>query len=319
MNYFNFKATLYDSSSGNTGVEFDGNTAKITDYTDYFKTKGVIPIQSNSGDNFVYLASDAPGGDPNYYDYCTIYIEIIPGSSGVEYNVAAGGFDPSSKKLTLTQSIVSNVTIGMNYVISPSGLIFTTFDSNCFRQAELVDPDGNIYNGNYSGVDYFNQVPQQMSIPVVKTDGIWEAKLYTVPSFDISKPYYKGHCVYYQGEFFEADLTMPNGGFTPTPGTTTATWKLLPSKDDVGNIYKYSTYFVEIEDIIKGFVQAVYKARCGADTPCDVEKIISSFDYKKVQVLELLINSIEYLVNKEDWDLIKHDINYAKTLLAYNE
>lgn len=310
-----FTATFYDSENQFIDINAENGTLTIIDHSNYDGESGTA---QSGGSNTITLASDATGDSSNYYNDLYVYLTGGTGSGQV-IKVLSGGYNPTTKVLTVSSSWSGTPDSTTTYQICQWGQVKSLFFSKII---EIVDANGD--KTTYKSLDGDLSYPAAVSLPITDTfnyttgDGVYSVNLYTVPEFvSTGGSYKKDDCVRdLNGDYYKALADNPG---TTQPASDPANWQKLSSYTDVTSRYKDLRTFVVLYDIKKGFVKLIYQARCGINSPCDVDKVVVSQKYKDAMMLDMIILSATELINKQDWDMITHDINLGKKIISANE
>jgi len=311
-----FNATYWNGSE--VAISSNGESLTMTDNSNY---EGETGTATGAAPANITLASDAAGDTTTYYNGMSVLIITGTGigSTGVVPSTGSN-FNTSTKILSVVDWLIAADPIsGDTYEVAEQG--HHKGDFSTVRKVNISLPDASTYLLSTLGDGDANTAkPSVSTLPISDVhihttgDGVFEVKLTVVPDYNALVAYSVGHTVYYGGVYYIC-IQSTTVGLLPSDMSY---WTAVVF-DDISVKYTDDRKFYIDYDLRKGRITAAYKARNTANFPSDIDRILSSRSFKNWQILDLIIESMGELVDKQAWDEITHDINYGKTIIAYNE
>ena len=201
----------------------------------------------------------------------------------------------------------------------------TQNDFSDLRIIKYILPDSSTYTISSLGTGDQITIPAKNAILPIQDiwnnytggDGVWQAILYTVPTFNASAPYLflSAHHIYYNGDVYKC-INDTIGNLPTDPHYFTK----ITNLDDLPSKYRFSQKFsVECDSQIC-YINKLKQALCeGKEIGCDLEKLMFNRDYLIANKMLLILSSLNYLVSSQDWNSVKNDINHLRSICCCNK
>jgi len=194
-------------------------------------------------------------------------------------------------------------------------------DFSLFRKVKIVNPDNTVYL--YSSIgdgDESTPVANGSSLPITTIntystgDGVYEAVLYTLPTWKTATAYSSSTYVYSSTGIIYKSLTSSNTAVL----TDTNSWSVVTDIDTISTKYRYYVKFAVDCDIKDCWAQAVLDANCDSENNGCRNDLCYNSHFIKAARLDLVRESIDTLVGKGAWDEVTNAINFGKSLCCCN-
>lgn len=233
-------------------------------------------------------------------------------------NDTSGDFSATADGTIMTFKDYSNYDTS-----TESGHLQANFSD--FRKIKVTLPDGTTYlfstlgDGNQSTVTGSLVTPpiQDVWSSYTGGDGIYEVRLYTVPTYSALATYTSvlNHHVYSGGYIYKALKPVPIG----TSVTDTTYWSVVSDLDLLPSKYRFYKKYGVICDSEICYAEKLYSALCSNENVgCNLEKIVLNREWLVANKLMLILEEVGNAIDDEDWVGAKNMINHAKSMCCCN-
>ncbi len=189
---------------------------------------------------------------------------------------------------------------------------------NAFRKVKFINPDGTSHlfstlgDGDELTISAAGSVlPLQDVYDYLQGDGVYTVNLYTLPTWGGFVPYMVATVpyVYYNGVIYKCLLN--NTGFTPN--TNPLKWEVITDIDLLPAKYRISQKYAVKCDMLVCFANKVKAANC-VTIGCNWALLPKDKNYSDAVQLDMIIQSIPYLVDNGNWSDVVNAINLSKQI-----